>query len=242
MIIKKMGIVFFFCIFISFFCVSILGNKVNPILLNYLNLEVERVTANVIDVSVNDVLANELVDDLFNVSKNSNNEIEMIDYNTKEVNSLLKKINENIYSKLLRLEEGKVDDFVLSSSLLGNNYKKVKSGIVCEIPMGSLTGNGFLSNLGPVIPIKMSFLGHVNSSLKTKVTSYGINNLYLEIYVHVEVKERISLPRSSKDITIEIDAPLSIKIMSGVVPEYYGGIIDKNSQTSFFKNNLMGVL
>lgn len=235
MIIKKMGIVFFFCIFISFFCVSILGNKVNPILLNYLNLEVERVTANVIDVSVNDVLANELVDDLFNVSKNSNNEIEMIDYNTKEVNSLLKKINENIYSKLLRLEEGKVDDFVLSSSLLGNNYKKVKSGIVCEIPMGSLTGNGFLSNLGPVIPIKMSFLGHVNSSLKTKVTSYGINNLYLEIYVHVEVKERISLPHSSKDITIEIDAPLSIKIMSGVVPEYYGGIIDKNSQTSFFQ-------
>ena len=235
MIIKKMGIVFFFCIFISFFCVSILGNKVNPILLNYLNLEVERVTANVIDVSVNDVLANELVDDLFNVSKNSNNEIEMIDYNTKEVNSLLKKINENIYSKLLRLEEGKVDDFVLSSSLLGNNYKKVKSGIVCEIPMGSLTGNGFLSNLGPVIPIKMSFLGHVNSSLKTKVTSYGINNLYLEIYVHVEVKERVSLPRSSKDITIEIDAPLSIKIMSGVVPEYYGGIIDKNSQTSFFQ-------
>ena len=230
-----MGIVFFFCIFISFFCVSILGNKVNPILLNYLNLEVERVTANVIDVSVNDVLANELVDDLFNVSKNSNNEIEMIDYNTKEVNSLLKKINENIYSKLLRLEEGKVDDFVLSSSLLGNNYKKVKSGIVCEIPMGALTGNGFLSNLGPVIPIKMSFLGHVNSSLKTKVTSYGINNLYLEIYVHVEVKERISLPRSSKDITIEIDAPLSIKIMSGVVPEYYGGIIDKNSQTSFFQ-------
>ena len=98
-----------------------------------------------------------------------------------------------------------------------------------------MTGNGFLSNLGPIIPIKMSFLGHVNSSLKTRVTSYGINNLYLEIYVHVEVKERISLPRSSKDVTIGIDAPLSIKIISGVVPEYYGGIIDKNSQTSFFQ-------
>lgn len=233
-LIRKMGIVFFFCIFISFFCVSFLGNRVNPILFNYLNLEVERVTSNVIDVSVNDVLSNELVDDLFNVSKNSNNEIEMIDYNTKEVNSLLKKINENIYSKLLKLEEGEVDDFSLSSSLLGNNYKKVKTGLVCEIPMGSLTGNGFLSNLGPIVPIKMSFLGHVNSSLKTKVTNYGINNLYLEIYVHVEVKERISFPRSSKDVTIKIDAPLSIKIISGVVPEYYGGIIDKYSQASFF--------
>lgn len=233
-LIRKMGIVFFFCILISFFCVSFLGNRVNPILFNYLNLEVERVTSNVIDVSVNDVLSNELVDDLFNVSKNSNNEIEMIDYNTKEVNSLLKKINENIYSKLLKLEEGEVDDFSLSSSLLGNNYKKVKTGLVCEIPMGSLTGNGFLSNLGPIVPIKMSFLGHVNSSLRTKVTNYGINNLYLEIYVHVEVKERISFPRSSKDVTIKIDAPLSIKIISGVVPEYYGGIIDKYSQASFF--------
>ena len=132
------------------------------------------------------------------------------------------------------MEEGNVEKFSLSSSLLGNNYKNVDSGIICEIPIGSLTGNGFFNNLGPIIPIKMSFLGHVNSTLKTKLTSYGINNLYLELYVQVEVKERISLPKSSRDVTISIDAPLSIKIISGVVPDYYGGILDKNSQTSFF--------
>ena len=231
---RRIGITFLFCIFFSFFCVSLLGKKVNPILLNYLNLEVERVTANVIDSSVNDVLAQGLDDELFIISKNNKNEIEMIDYNTQKVNLLLQKINKKIYTKLLSLEEGNVEKFSLSSSLLGNNYKNVDSGIICEIPIGSLTGNGFFNNLGPIIPIKMSFLGHVNSTLKTKLTSYGINNLYLELYVQVEVKERISLPKSSRDVTISIDAPLSIKIISGVVPDYYGGILDKNSQTSFF--------
>ncbi len=231
---RRIGITFLFCIIISFFCVSLLGKKVNPILLNYLNLEVERVTANVIDSSVNDVLAQGLDDELFIISKNNKNEIEMIDYNTQKVNLLLQKINKKIYTKLLSLEEGNVEKFSLSSSLLGNNYKNVDSGIICEIPIGSLTGNGFFNNLGPIIPIKMSFLGHVNSTLKTKLTSYGINNLYLELYVQVEVKERISLPKSSRDVTISIDAPLSIKIISGVVPDYYGGILDKNSQTSFF--------
>ena len=86
---RRIGITFLFCIIISFFCVSLLGKKVNPILLNYLNLEVERVTANVIDSSVNDVLAQGLDDELFIISKNNKNEIEMIDYNTQKVNLLL---------------------------------------------------------------------------------------------------------------------------------------------------------
>ena len=62
-----------------------------------------------------------------------------------------------------------------------------------------------------------------------------INNLYLEVFVDVEVKERISLPRSSKDVTIHIEAPLSIKIISGSVPDYYGGIVGKNSETVFLE-------
>ena len=67
-----------------------LGKKVNPILLNYLNLEVERITSNIIDSSVNDVLAKEQSDELFVITKNGNNEIEMIDYDTQKVNLLLK--------------------------------------------------------------------------------------------------------------------------------------------------------
>ena len=52
----------------------------------------------------------------------------------------------------------------------------------------------------------------------------------------MEIKEKISLPKSTDVSTIQIKAPLSIKIISGVVPDYYGGIIDKDSQTTFFPN------
>ena len=218
--------------FISVFFVFIFGQRVNPIFVIYLSGEVERVTSNVVNSVVNESLTSQINESLFSVTRNDNNEVEMIDYNTEKVNSLLSDINQAIYSKLYDLEEGKIDEFFLSSSLSGVNYQFVDSGIVCEIPFGALTGNGFLANLGPVIPVKMSFLGQVNSNLKTKVTSYGINNLLLEVYIQVQIKEKISLPKSSDIVTINIEAPLSIKIISGVVPDYYGGIIDKNSVES----------
>lgn len=222
------------CISLCF--VSFLGKRVNPIFVNYLSGEVERVVSNVIESSINDLLTKEINDSLFFITRNSKNEVEMIDYNTQKVNSLLSDVNKMLYSKLYNLEEGNIGEFVLSSSLSGVNYKFVDSGVVCEIPFGTLTGNGFLTNLGPLIPVKISFLGQVSSHLKTKVTSYGINNLLLEIYIQVEIKEKISLPKSTNISVIKIKAPLSIKIISGVVPDYYGGIIDKDSQTTFFPN------
>ena len=227
----------FLSVLVSFFFLFLLGERVNPILVNYLSSEVERITSNVVDSTINDLLTQEINDSLFFITKNDKNEVEMIDYNTEKVNLLLKKINQSIYSKLYNLEEGNINQLFLSSSLTGIDYRFIDSGIVCEIPLGSLSGNGFLANLGPIIPVKMSFLGQVSSNLKTKVTSYGINNLLLEIYIHVEIKEKISLPKSSEVATVKIDAPLSLKIISGVVPNYYGGIIDKSSQTTFFPVN-----
>lgn len=233
---KKIIVCFGFSIAFSFYFLFILGEKVNPIFLNYLNSEVERVASNVVDSVIHDLLTEEINNSLFSITRNDENEVEMIDYNTSKVNSLLSNINEAVYLRLYQLEEGDVSEFFLSSSLSGLDYRFLDSGIVCEIPLGSLTGNGFLANLGPIIPVKMSFLGQVNSNLKTKVTSYGINNLLFEVYIQVEIKEKITLPKSSDVSTIKIEAPLSIKVISGVVPDYYGGIIDKNSKSTFFPN------
>ena len=74
---------------ISFFLVQIFSVKINPILYKYLNLEVERITSNVVDGSINELLSRELDKDLFVLEKNSKGEVEIIDYNTKKVNLLL---------------------------------------------------------------------------------------------------------------------------------------------------------
>lgn len=221
----------------SFFFIQLLSFKINPILYRYINLEVERITSNIVDGTVNDILSKNINSQLFTVSKNDKGEIEMIDYDTKQVNNLLKEISSDIQGKLISLEDGKLDNFLISSSFKGRNFNYSKSGVVCEIPMGSLSGNGFLSNLGPVIPIKMSFLGQVSCNLKTKISNYGINNLYLEISVHVEVKERITMPKMSKDSIVKVDAPLTVKIIQGVVPEYYGGSLNQDSNIFSLPSN-----
>lgn len=227
-----------FSVFLSsFFFIQLLSTKINPILYNYINLEVERITSNIVDGTVNEILSDDLDDDLFTITKNSDDSIAMVDYNTKKVNTLLKKISNDIQKKLIMVEDGNLSDFMVSDTFRGKNFKSVKNGVVCEVPIGSLSGNGFLSNIGPVIPIKMSFLGQVATNLKTKATNYGINNLCLEISIHVEVKEQITMPKLSKNSTIKIDAPLTIKIIQGVVPKYYGGSIDKNSNIISLPSN-----
>ena len=62
--------------------------------------------------------------------------------------------------------------------------------------------------------------------------NYGINNIVIEVNVLVEITEQITMPRSSKSATIKIEAPLILKIVQGIVPEYYETDLNGNSITS----------
>ena len=49
------------------------------------------------------------------------------------------------------------------------DLKKIKKGVVCEIPTGMLLSDTLLANNGPVIPIKLNFIGQVMTHFKTEV-------------------------------------------------------------------------
>ena len=204
----------------TFFLLYILGTKLSPILYRYVNVEAKRFASNIVNSAVNDIISENIEDDLFDIKKNSKNEIEMLDYNTKKVNELLGKITKEIQKRLMNLEDGYLETLKISESFKMGKFTKIKNGVLCEIPMGSLRGNSLFVNIGPSIPIKMSFLGQVQAKLNTKITSYGINNLVVEITVQVQIEEKITMPVMSKSSTIEIEAPLTIKIIQGIVPNY----------------------
>lgn len=227
--IKKLLLVFFCSLISSFFLLEILGNKLSPIVYRYVNVEAKRFASNVVNHAVNDVLEKQLDKDLFEITKNANDEVEALDYNTQKVNTILKEITTTIQQRLLDLEDGDSKDLSISDSFKQGKFTNIKNGILCEIPMGTLRGNTLLINYGPKIPIRMSFIGQVQANLNTKITDYGINNLVIELTVHVEVEEQITMPAMSKSSTIKIDSPLTIKIVQGVVPKYYNSVIDKNS-------------
>ncbi len=233
---NKIKILFFILIsttIISVFLLSILGKRLSPILARYVNVEAKRFASNIINTSVNDTIEEKITDDLFNLSKTEDGKIEILDYNTKKVNSILSSINTKIQKKLLNLEDGQIANMPISS---GFKVEKIlKNGIVCKVPMGSLRKNSLFVNVGPSIPIKMVFIGQVESSLNTKIREYGINYLVVEINVNVVVEEQIIMPAMSKRETLNLEAPLTLKIIQGEIPNYYFGSIEKKSNVNSIK-------
>ena len=233
---NKIKILFFILIsttIISVFLLSILGKRLSPILARYVNVEAKRFASNIINTSVNDTIEEKITDDLFNLSKTEDGKIEILDYNTKKVNSILSSINTKIHKKLLNLEDGQIANMPISS---GFKVEKIlKNGIVCKVPMGSLRKNSLFVNVGPSIPIKMVFIGQVESSLNTKIREYGINYLVVEINVNVVVEEQIIMPAMSKRETLNLEAPLTLKIIQGEIPNYYFGSIEKKSNVNSIK-------
>lgn len=211
----------------SFFLLSILGKRLSPILERYVNVEVKRFASNIINTTVNDTVESELTENLFKLSKTKDGKIEMLDYNTKKVNQLLSSINSKIQKKLLNLEDGQIAEMSISSGFKMENFSK--NGVVCKVPMGSLRKNSLFVNVGPSIPIKMAFIGQVESNLNTKIREYGINYLVVEININVVVEEQIIMPAMSTKEKLKIKAPITLKIIQGEIPNYYFGILEKNS-------------
>lgn len=225
----KLIIILVTALLTSFFLIEYLGKKLNNQLYNYVNIESKRIITNIVNDSINIILEENLHKDLFNVTNNAYGEVELLDYNMEEVNRILKLINQNIKRQLLNLEEGKTDYTDLAESFKKGKYKKVRNGIICDIPIGSLKNNAFYSNYGPYIPIKMSFQGSVNSKIKTNLTAYGFNSVVIEVFLISEIEQRISLPISSKTAKIIVEAPLTLKIIQGVIPQkYYEKQLEKN--------------
>lgn len=219
--IKVFIVIFIFSVISSFFLLYEMGNKLNKKIYNYINLESSRLVSNVVNYSINQIVEENIKDDIFEITKNKRGEVEILDYDTKEVNRLLKIINQSVQKELIQLEEGNIQEYVISESFKQGKFKNIKSGIICEIPLGILKENILLSNFGPYIPIRMSFLGSLRSYINTKITSYGFNSLVLEANIHIEIDEKVTMPTSSKISTLKIKVPLTLKIIQGIIPEYY---------------------
>ena len=59
---------------------------------------------------------------------------------------------------------------------LRRKYPFFKSGYLCEVNFNSLRNSALFGNVGPSIPIKLSFMGYTHSDVIVHVKEYGINN------------------------------------------------------------------
>ncbi len=212
----------------TFLSISYIGNIIGKKLIDYAEIEVGRIARYIVNFAVNTENIKELeFNDLFITSKNSNDEIQSVDFDPVVVNNILNSVTETVIRYFKAVEEGNLDVINLKEGFLVNtSIDKLQEGIIAEIPMGVITGNSLLSNLGPKIPVKLSISGEIESYIDTEVKYYGINNALITVYVNIDVREQIYMPIATGQATITQKIPIAIKMMQGVVPNCYFGSLD----------------
>ena len=69
----------------------------------------------------------------------------------------------------------------------------------------------------------------MTSHLNTKVTSYGINNALLEIYLQVTISYEIILPVTAHKETLEYELLIDAGLIQGKVPNWYANSFETQS-------------
>ena len=231
-ILNKIMVILFLVLVLTFSVIHIFNKKATPILLNYAKLETKKLATIIINRAVSKQIASKInLDELIVTEKNKNDEIQSVDFNPYLVNKVLNSITNTIQLNLKWVEEGKVDMIELPDSVtIDYDKNDLQKGIIYEIPIGAITNNSFLANLGPKIPVRLNLVGSVECGINTNVKDYGINNVILEVSVKATVSEQVILPFSSKTISISTDIPVLMKIIEGKIPNYYANGISKDSQ------------
>lgn len=202
-------IIVFISLGCSFFIIDYFAKKSNEILLPMAESQVRKVVTMIINSACDE---SKIHDDLYEINKDSNDEIKMITYNSFEVTKLINQVTSNVETKIRQIENGEINYY---------GYNDELGGIIAEIPIGVIFGNTMLSNIGPKIKVRLNMLGDIVSNIETEVKPYGINNAYVEMRIFLEVTARIVLPFASEKVVISNVIPLSMNIVQGSIPEAY---------------------
>lgn len=213
-----------------FYTFKYLNNIVSPILINYAEVEIKRFSNLIVNKAISNYINDDInVDNLFIITRDGQDEIKTIDFNPIIVNKLLTTITDSVHVNLKNIIRGNVDKVDIIDDLADYDEKKLKDGIIFEIPAGVVFKNPLLSNIGPKIPVRLNLNGEVISNINTKVTNYGINNALMEVSVNIELSEQVILPFLSKKIDYNLNVPIAIKMIQGTVPNYFFNGITKSS-------------
>ncbi len=167
----------------------------------------------------NDTLSKSDLNNIIKLNKNSKEEIISIEYDTKKSYELLKNITNELYQIISNTTYKDILDYDFD----------IKDDLIIYYPVLLSSNNIYLNNLGPKIPVKIKFLSSLLTNLNTKVTSYGLNNVLIEIYINIDITDDIVIPFKSDKITKNYNVLLSSKVVMGTIPSFLGTSIENSS-------------
>lgn len=213
----RLVIIFLSLTISSIYGVTISGKNLKGHIMDYAKAQANKVMT-YISTSVIEELNQEF--DINNkevVTYYEKNEETLVDFNTQFLNGFLTEATKRTLAKIKEIEKGEYDHNFFASSEIYPNSK----GIIYEVPVGLITNNVILSNVGGKIPIKFEAVGGVEGNIISKTSSFGINNALINISLSLSIDTRIIVPDSSEISNTSIDVPIFMYVFKGEVPAYF---------------------
>ncbi|MFD3448791.1 sporulation protein YunB [Microbacteriaceae bacterium 4G12] len=216
-----------FCIFL-FLTIQglwIVNRSIEPTLMTYAHMQTKRLATVIITKAINDQIKDGFnTEKLITVQSDNQGRVSTIDFNPEIVNRILTSTTTYAEKYLHMAEQGEIEKLGLENDPKLNVSKNTrKEGILFSVPLGQLTKNALLGNLGPHIPVSFRTIGDVSPNIKHNVKPYGINNALVEVIIEVEVTLQVIIPFQTDKTVVKIDVPVAMRVIQGEVPSYYGG-------------------
>ncbi len=221
-LLKKYILCLITLILLSFLVLFLLSKKAFPVVLEYADMNIKKISIEVLrNAGLKEFNEKLNEEELFYILKDGSGQIQSIDFNVKAMNELLMLVSKNVRTELKKIEKGEKSLDGLNSKLLS---KRTKNGFIYEVPLGLVFDNIFLSTLGPRVPVRIEYVGNISLDIKSRVKEYGINGALIEIYIYVQVNQKVILPFQSKNSKLATEVPVVMKLVKGNIPYYLPSI------------------
>lgn len=214
---------FVFFIFSTAASLFIIDKGIEPTLMSYADSQTRRIASLVINNAVKSNVTN--VKDIRDIieedsSNQGNSSVRRL--NTATITQILSETQSLVQKNLSQAEKGNIAELEESFDIeIDENSSEKGEGIVYHIPLGQATNNALLGNLGPKIPVRFTPIGDVSTNIVSKVQDHGINNMWIEVYVKIEVNVQIIVPFATKITKMEQSIPVAMGLFEGDVPQFY---------------------
>lgn len=216
--------------------------SIRPTLLTIATTEARKIATEAINDAVSKKIADSLdIEDIIEMDKDEDGNVTNIRFNTRTYNRVLSETTGRVQRYLRALERGEIvdltipDDFELDHSGAINNQDE-PGNIIYTIPLGQATNNALLAHLGPKVPVRLSSIGDVKSTINRDIESTGINNTYISLNIFLEVDVKIVIPFATSTQLVQTTFPVGTVFVQGKVPDVYsegsGGMIIPGTPTN----------
>ena len=219
---SKLFVLLFFVFLCNILLFNLFGNSLSDNVSKMTKVKIEEISK----YYMNSVIKKYLNIDSSNYIKINfvNNNIMSIDVDNNESNKLLRNILSDLESIVRDIENGKINDYNNLEFMYGNEC------LILLVPLGTAFNNSLLYDIGPVIPVKVSFLENVDAYLDVSVEDYGINNALIKLYININMEQIIEMPIDKESTIIEYRFLIASKLVNGIVPSIYGhGLYDNSN-------------